>query len=222
MHSLAAFIAGMGIGYVLLPFGFWFWLILAGDFLWISWLVSDTDYRYGCPNGPAATVMALITAVAMQLFTPVKPLTWAITNPGSILWIAAIYILVGVAWSFGKWWLLLTDYKTRNKDSLTEANSRIASLEGDLSNASVLRLTSEDIDRKTESLKSLKRSLLIGVPTASDNKSRITAWIAYWPWSFMWTTVTEFVFRFFSRLFQMLEATYDSIQKRILKDFYKD
>jgi hypothetical protein len=58
------------------------------------------------------------------------------------------------------------------------------------------------------------------LPSASTSKTRITAWIAYWPWNLLWTLVADYVWRFFTHLFQWLESQYDAVQKRILKDYY--
>ena len=221
MTGLETFVAGIGVGAFILPYGFWFWLILIGDFLWLSWLVSDSDYTssFGRPATGGAFGLVIATLLLLQYFTKLKVLTWIVSNPALTLVLFTGYVLVGVGWSLIKWTSLLLDWRSNHQDRLKSITKEIK----ELSARKVATDTkAEDIPRIDINLQGAKDRLSSSLPTASENKSRITAWIAYWPWSLIWTFAMDYITRFFQHIFQMLETSYNNIQKRILKDFYKD
>jgi hypothetical protein len=220
MTAVTTFLAGFGLGTIMFPLGFWFWLFLIADIIWMSWLVSDgdTSYRYDTPSTGLATVALVFTAVILQVFTKIKILSLIIANPGPTLLIFGLYVLIGVGWSFIKWTTLLLDWRTRNKECVINADNRIKNLETSLAVSGLSDLKKVDIQ---VDIKNEKDSLKRMVPTANKHKMHITAWMAYWPWSLLWTCVTDYIRRFFQRLYQVLESSYDSVQRHILKDFYK-
>ena len=220
MNSILTFLAGFGMGTVLFPLGFWFWLFLAADLIWMSWLVSDGDtrYNYDRPATGLATFVLILTAVILQFFTRIKIITLILANPAAALLVFASYVTVGVVWSFIKWTTYLLDWREQNKDSLKRADERITSYEKSLQETTTALLKNE-IEYK---IRSEKESLQNSVPTANKQKQRIITWTAYWPWSVLWTCVTDYLRRFFQRLYQLLESSYNTVQRRILSDFYKE
>ena len=224
MTHIETFLAGVGVGSILFPIGFWFWACLVIDFLCLSWLVSD-GYHIGYdfydePSIGKATFLILVTTLVLQFFTHIKVFTWLAAHPLLALAGFTAYIAMGIGWSFIKWTTLLVDWRDRNKTTLVETTTRIEDYQAQLSK-DVSQATEHDSIIK-ERIAREKKNLLSTIPIAKNNKSRIIAWTAYWPWNLLWTFVTDYVRRFFQRIFQMLEAYYDSVQKRILKDFYKD
>lgn len=59
------------------------------------------------------------------------------------------------------------------------------------------------------------RSTLVYKLKASNNKSRITAWIAYWPWSLVWNITGDF----FKMAYESLQGVYQSIADRAIGKF---
>jgi hypothetical protein len=56
-------------------------------------------------------------------------------------------------------------------------------------------------------------------PTASNSKSRITHWMAYWPWSGLWWLLSDFLTELFSFLYRRLGKVYEYIEKRHAPDY---
>jgi len=57
---------------------------------------------------------------------------------------------------------------------------------------------------------------------ANKNKLRITTWMAYWPWSLLWTFLAEGVKKFFMKLQKWCGAAMDRISDRIFGDTDSD
>lgn len=55
-------------------------------------------------------------------------------------------------------------------------------------------------------------------PTASNSKSRIIHWMAYWPWSGLWWLLSDFLTELFSFLYRRLGKVYELIEKRHTPD----
>jgi hypothetical protein len=96
-----------------------------------------------------------------------------------------VYALVGVIWSVFKWYRFCL--KTANKYRETFGNT----------------LTSEQqLDLK-------------GEITVSDHKSRLTGWIAWWPWSVAWGLTGDF----FNMLYETMVNAYQRIADNALGKF---
>lgn len=55
----------------------------------------------------------------------------------------------------------------------------------------------------------------------SNNKSRITGWMIYWPLSAAWTLINDPVRKFFNMIFEQFEGIYESISERALRNARK-
>lgn len=95
-----------------------------------------------------------------------------------------LYLLVGVAWSLGKWTMYCYKRKTDYKDA-----------PGDY-----------------------ERRMLSGRPLPRDHKSRIMAWMGYWPYSMGWTFCDDVIGQFFNWAFERCEAKFDKISEKMFKD----
>ena len=71
--------------------------------------------------------------------------------------------------------------------------------------------------RKTygTSLTESQRSSLKRDISVSENKSRITGWIAYWPWSLVWNITGDF----FKTIYENLQGIYQKITDKAVGDF---
>lgn len=56
------------------------------------------------------------------------------------------------------------------------------------------------------------------IPTASDNKGRLIAWMTYWPFSAVWTIINDPIKRFFKFLFGRLENVFQKMSDRMFAD----
>jgi hypothetical protein len=103
-----------------------------------------------------------------------------------------IYIVLGVLWSFAKWWLFLR-------------NQRDA-----------FRL----IVKNAKSVNNIKSSFFI-VPQASQNKSKIVAWMAYFPFSFVGTLLNDPIRKLFNSIFNQFKNLYQRMANSIFAEDIK-
>jgi hypothetical protein len=52
-------------------------------------------------------------------------------------------------------------------------------------------------------------------PTAREHRSDITGWMAFWPWSAIWTLINDPVKRMYKALARSLEKVFDGISRRV-------
>lgn len=98
--------------------------------------------------------------------------------------LTAVYLAAGVAWAFFKWWSFVANEAAR----LREAH-------------------------KTSSTLSWEAFAKPRMPSASNNKSRIVAWMTLWPFSFSWWALT-WPRKVFSWLYERLSMVFDRIAAR--------
>lgn len=58
----------------------------------------------------------------------------------------------------------------------------------------------------------------VAIPTWSENKDRIVAWIMFWPWSAMWYVLADVVKDFCEWVVSRLKNVYNSIAQNAYKD----
>jgi hypothetical protein len=66
-----------------------------------------------------------------------------------------------------------------------------------------------------DNLRASERSSLQREISATLNKSRITGWIAYWPWSMLWNLTGDF----FKMIYEALQGVYQKISDRAMGKF---
>lgn len=104
-------------------------------------------------------------------------------NPWIAVGYLMIYIILGLGWSFIKWYLYLNE-KRKYFRKHTYSNR--------------------------------------DMPKFNENKSRIVAWMMYWPFSVLWN-MTHNLFRdVFTFLSEQLKGAYEKIVKNMFKEFEKE
>ena len=82
----------------------WFWLWITVAVGYIIWTVEKDDY-----NPVGATVVFLFAMTGLFIFgnkgSFIEMFEWIIQNPGYTLLAIISYIVLGVAWSFVKWFI---------------------------------------------------------------------------------------------------------------------
>lgn len=90
----------------------WFWLWITVAVGYIIWTVEKDDY-----NPVGATVVFLVAMTGLFIFgnkgSFIEMFEWIIQNPGYTLLAIISYIVLGVAWSFVKWFTYLKQMKQR-------------------------------------------------------------------------------------------------------------
>jgi len=151
----------------------------------------------------------------LQWFYHVNIIGWSLDHPIKLFLYILGYLIVGVLWSFVKWWFKIT----KNVDNYKKERARIRFLFLEK------RLPKEIITVNTPMPEALlqdwekHKSCYNYVPEkASDNKNLIATWITYWPLSLLWSLIHDFVKQFIKKIITTFQGIYDNITRKAEKD----
>lgn len=168
-----------------------------------------------------ATVTLIATAVGSAVlghwFPEYSIFTFVKAHGVFTLVYAAAYVGVGVGWSFVKWFSYLMSFR----DAFREQKEAFCKKNG-LDVAAPIpedKMPAFDQHLSHVSWKSNHRSQLLSRerPRASKNKARITAWAAFWPFSFLGTLLNDPVRRLFNLLFNWFKALYQQMSDWVFR-----
>lgn len=160
-----------------------------------------------------STLSVLLVMTILQLGTSWKPLTYIIKYPLNSLLYCALYVLLGIAWSFGKWWFFNKKHN-RRIDKIRKQFLDQEKIEGDKVPEEKLLQWDEYYSRDSGYGRH-GRSLSNAKVKASDYKAMLVGWMALWPVSFVWTMINDPIVRFFNRLYEVLQHSYQGISDRV-------
>lgn len=175
----------------------WFWILAA------LWFVA-TFVSLGFEHHGWATLFTVV-AIGLIGLSNQEALMSLGQNPGIVLAIAGIYVAIGIAWSFAKWVMKVSDaYKIKLKaEEHVKAHPE-----------SWQHWPGETDEEK------MKREVKIQLvgnfsggarPEAKNCKSQITSWMAYWPISLINFLIFDALRRFFRFLYEKLLDAYNAI-----------
>jgi hypothetical protein len=157
----------------------WFWLLLAVFFIFEFLCVELWE------SAVAATVALLVFLGLHWFWGEPSVWTWLADNPDKVVMGVAGYFVAGCLWGFVKWFLFL---KEKARDYQT---ARLGFLRShDVPNSDLSTRVPENLREKWQE-KLRYNSEIKRRPLASENKSRIITWMAYWPWSALWTLIPD-------------------------------
>lgn len=169
-------IAGLGIGFLAIA--------------WESYSIS---------------MIALIVAFCVSDVTLATIGTFVMTNPALLITSSLIYVLVGVAWSFAKWFRYCCVEAERGKEAIAIA------IGFDLHGQKNIVCNLSIAENQIQILERYK-------PRIYGNKSRISGWIAYWPLSIFWTVTNEFLRDFFEKIVKFFKLQYEAVADRAFRN----
>lgn len=160
-----------------------------------------------------ATATLIATGLAVQ-FLHVADIWGFITHHtvDALLYVL-VYLATGVVWSFIKWFSFLMQFREKfreHRDSWYSAHK--------------LNLTDELTPEQRKDLdesfryQSFNGNALLVKPKATRNKRRITAWMAYWPFSVVGTVINDPIRRLFKFLFNSFKALYQKIADHVFRN----
>jgi len=123
------------------------------------------------------------------------------------------YFVIGVIWSFIKWWLKVNETAERYKE---EKDKFFKEHEAKNSAVPEKYQKSDDVIDRWQSHIEYKED--IEKPIASKNKEKISVWIVYWPFSFFWSLINDIVKRIVEQFVIRFQKVYQSISDRAFKD----
>lgn len=162
-----------------------------------------------------ATVILIATVVGVQTLQVFDILHYVADNILTSTLYAAGYIVVGVVWSFVKWFSYLMRYRDKFRELKQSflvkhnVNDNVMPAEHKEAFENYMR----NQWQKPE-YSGLKHGLK---PVAAENKAKITAWMAFWPCSLISTLLNDPVRRLFRFLFNTFKVLYQKMADAVLK-----
>lgn len=160
-----------------------------------------------------ATLTLIATGVAVQLTGVANILDFVHHHTVDAILYTLVYLALGVVWSFIKWFSFLMGFRDKFRETRDEwySTNKVA-LSDPLTPAQ-----QSDLD-KTFAYKSYNGNALLYKPKAAKNKRRITAWMAYWPFSVVGTVINDPIRRLFKFLFNSFKALYQKIADHVFRN----
>lgn len=200
---------------------FWFWVLLVASSGFLFWSLEG-DRGFG------ATVTLLATIFLLQTMGDIRVLDYLKGDPWKIGYYVFGYFLLGVVWSFGKWFFFLIKLREKYyevRDDLLKRNN-VAIANGDaipsnLRNAwkacwlEFVRRSDYGFYTKIMAEEDL-------IPKARNHQKRILVWMTYWPWSMVWTLICDVVKKIFTNLYRILQRWYQAIANYVFRGIERD
>ncbi|MDO8599090.1 MAG: hypothetical protein Q7S02_03195 [bacterium] len=179
---------------------FWFWTLAV-----IASIILLVTAEYEKPGW--ATITCIATGVILAFFGDFNVLTETVEHPLTALAVFGGYIVVGVLWSFGKWWFYVHRLK---REYVKERNGFLKGHHAtSMSQALKTRWRENNQYRQFP-------------PKAKNHRSRILTWMMYWPWSAVWTLINDPIRRLFREIFEWIQGIYEHIVQRAFADVADD
>src|SRR3989344_2984528 len=177
----------------------WFWLLLIAT---SGFLCVFSEHK----KGLWATFFLFVTLL-LFFSGNFGVLVFLKENPFTVLLSVVGYFVLGAVWSYFKWDLYLEDEKEVYEEFKKEWTNKDGTWKR------------EDDAKNTYPYLQMKHIVENG---ALGEKERIVTWMAFWPWSFVWTFINDFVLKIFNRIFRFMRGLYDRTTARILGDIAHD
>lgn len=168
--------------------GVLFWILVAIVCIWLFVAVEYEKWGW-------ATISVIATFALLGWLGDFSIWNVAVNHPLLAVACAGGYVLLGIGWSFGKWYFFVLNMRDKHLEA-------VARLKGLLAHRG--KAFARDVNRRTGYEK----------PVAKEHKGRILTWMIYWPWSLVWTILNDPIKKFFKYIFRKLQATYQRIADR--------
>jgi len=184
---------------VILGVSIWFWIVMVLGFLGLIWTTETESPLL------AATIVGASALVAHSIFG-VSIFALVASNP--LIAIGALfgYLVAGVLWAFPKWYFFV---RNRRDQYLNQIRGFLRGCGYDQWD-SATTVPDEYLDRYFKQFGQRRRSI---IPLARDHKSRIIHWMAWWPFSMIWTLINDPIRHMFRWTWETLRGTFDAIAR---------
>lgn len=192
--------------------------VFASPFIWIPLLFiffALEAYLVETDNGGKATIVLILTAIFLQVFSDFQPFTLIASNPLWALILFVGYVLMGMLYTRYKWGA----YVGRQHE-------RIADLIDGFKRSNLRTYDPSNPDHRDRMAKYRKDSIetVIGYGKTlpiqiSDNKARIMAWMSYWPASLAYTLFDDPLRRAFNYAYRRMSGALQRVSDRAHTDF---
>lgn len=180
---------------IILGLGLWFWSLFFIEFFLLTWFVEEEW-------GPASLVSLLIFMVLIWWLADIPIWSWIRDNPGTLFkWFVA-YVVIGIGWTTGKYYFVLSKVRNRIK-ALRKRYDAIKHTEKTSWTDYVSRNSSyEDFD---------------------STATQLVFWASFWPPSMFWTLLNDPIRKLFKFLiYDVFIGVYRKMYKKMVGDLLKD
>lgn len=223
----------------------WIALVLAFSPLWWLLILIASGILIRCLEEddfiPAFIVVAVTTTLMVVFGSGMEHFNWVREN-----WVAFFfwgdkwylpgvvpgYIALGAIWGVIKWYFFvcnkLDEYETTKYEWLKSQgvdakeipdSLKVRYLDWIVKNTGYARMEKVYDDKAEEWI---EKPVLRIKPRGWENKAKITAWMAYWPWSFFWTMLADFFKQIFRHIQRLLGNFLDVISNFVFRNVDKD
>jgi hypothetical protein len=188
--------------------GFWIFLVLISCVLFYC---AEKDM------GGLATVTLIGSMCFLNWCCDVPVFVYMYHNPWSILPGLVGYFVLGTVWSVIKWIFYVKDQREKYDD-----------LKQGFIDSFKLEISVKDPipdAQKQDWLNCIRANTYEGLdvhPKIKQHKIRVYIWIAYWPWSLIWTVINDPVRKILNRIYRNIAEWMQSISDRYFKDTKQD
>jgi len=189
---------------------FWWYVVTLG---WVIWAIvlTEKESLFWTFISFSLYLAFLSTLGKLNVFS------YLFYNPVRTLLYVAGYFLIGVIWSFMKWWLKVSEaaekYKEEKKKFFEKKvdEHEKSSIPLNYHRGTVVKKSNDLIDRWQSHIQYKDE---IKKPVAAENKAKISIWIVYWPFSFFWSLLHDIVRRAVELFVTKFQKFYQAISDK--------
>jgi hypothetical protein len=154
-----------------------------------------------------AALLALVTAILFEVFSPFKPISFIFNDPLRVLGYLIAYLAIGTVYGVVKWWRYVTTARDRFDRVIAKVLKKRGKALDEL----------DEYDRRT--ILGDARTAAVGrgnslPPQIVEHKAQFTGWMAFWPVSGAWTMLNDPVRKLFTAIYESLGGTLQRISDR--------
>lgn len=159
-----------------------------------------------------ATLAMIVTLAAFQFLHFADVFGFVTHHIVESLIGVAVWMAIGVAWSFAKWFFHLMNFRDKFRELRTKWF-----IDNKLDPTQPLPENLKDeVGDLTQLGWSYRSWHNMQKPRAADNKSRIIGWMAFWPFSMVGTLLNDPIRKLFTWIFNHLKGLYQKMADKIL------
>jgi hypothetical protein len=167
----------------------------------------------------ACSLSIIVYMTFLQWVSNINIIGWSIDHPFKLLLYILGYFIIGILWSFVKWWFRVSErVENHLKD---KAEIKVNYLKKRLFEDAVTIDTPIPENLK-EDWKRYQTCCNYIPERASEHKNLIATWITYWPFSLLWSLLHDFIKQVMKKIVTMLQGIYDGITRRIERNLKED
>jgi hypothetical protein len=181
------------------------WLITIGFLCFVFRAIDHEDII-------TSSICIFFYLIILNFVSGVPILGFIANHPNWTVLIGIGYIVLGIIWSFFKWYW----FARKNKNEFLGKKIRFLKLKG-WGDANEKSLIPKKFQNEWEKYAGYG-DCYIKPLKVMDYKSKITGWIAYWPFSLIWAFFADFIKDLFGNIVELFKNKYQKVSDIAYKD----